>query len=49
MYARYLDITGDEDAARQMFNDAIVNANLRRTYREDNYDDNYLEMEKLKM
>lgn len=48
MYMRYKDLAGgDENVARQMFNDAIVDANKWRTYVKDNYDDNYYQQKQL--
>ena len=48
MYMRYKDLAGgDENVARQMFNDAIVDANKWRTYVKDDYDDNYYKQRQL--
>lgn len=55
MYKYYQDIArknGSQDVegdARRMFNDAVADGQLRRIYREDDYNDNYYKAEDLKL
>lgn len=48
MYKYYRDLTGSDEAARTMFNEAIANGQQRRIYVSDDYDDNYFKFEQLK-
>lgn len=50
MYNYYLGQSGgDPELAKQMFNNAIVDANLGRVNRSDDYEDNYFKREELKL
>lgn len=47
MYQYYKDITGDDAAARDMFNNAVAAGQERRIYTRDDYDDNYFKHQQL--
>lgn len=48
MYKYYRDLTGSDEAARNMFNEAIANGQQRRTtYVKDDYEDNYFKHRQL--
>lgn len=47
MHKYYRDLTGSEEGARDMFNQAIANAQQRRTYIKDDYEDNYFKRQQL--
>lgn len=48
MYMRFKDLAGgNEEQAKQMFVDSIVDANLYKTYSKNDYDDNYFKHKQL--
>lgn len=47
MHKYYRDLTGSEEGARDMFNQAIANAQQRRIYIKDDYEDNYFKRQQL--